>query len=218
MPYCSTPRAAPCSAILREAPSCSRWENTQTQPDSRWGRKDFRTLRPTCDVSIKSPTLVFRGLCARGERKTLIARGYGGHQREKGLLNTTRLTHTQELKVACTVPTQVQGRWGSSAERGSGYKPTSLSQNLFPIDNHLQSKNYFSPLESYQVHKPHLLEGLCPEVSRWPIQNKPTGILGLTCFVWVFFVVVFVLTLQIFGLDIVVSDFVFIGFLVYDYT
>lgn len=40
-----------------------------------------------------------------------------------------------------------------STERRIEHKPTSLAESLYPVDNHLQTKTWLSPVESLWVYK-----------------------------------------------------------------
>jgi hypothetical protein len=66
----------PCSAIIREASSCSRWEQIETNSQTVFRVRDLGTLSPN-DVAIKSLPSGLRELCRRKGRKSVRARGDG---------------------------------------------------------------------------------------------------------------------------------------------
>ena len=59
---------------------------------------------------------------------------------------------------------------GPCVDMRSRHKHTSLTQNLAPVDNHLQMKTYFSPTQSPWVSKLLLRTDSMPS-SRWPTHN-----------------------------------------------
>lgn len=83
-------------------------------------------------------------------------------------------TWTQRFVAACTGPAQVYTGLGPSTERGSSHKPPSLAQKLSPIDNCVQKRNSFSPMESPWRNKPVLRANPMPS-SRGPTQNELNG-------------------------------------------
>lgn len=72
---------------------------------------------------------------------------------------------------------QVQDRWIPNTERRSRYKHLCLTQKLSPTDNCSQRKNYFSPVESYWVCKPHVRLASYPAVEM-ANAKKFNGIFG----------------------------------------
>ena len=77
MIFCYTHRPMPGSDIIREA-------NTETPKSDNIQRvRDLKTLSPKMVVSIKSLPLGLREPFGRGDRKSLRARGDGGHQDNK---------------------------------------------------------------------------------------------------------------------------------------
>lgn len=87
-----THRSVSCSAIIREASFCSRWE--QILPDIMQRLRDLGTPRPKWDVSIKSLPSALREPHGWGGRKSVRTRGDRG-QRENKVVKTQC---TQRLK------------------------------------------------------------------------------------------------------------------------
>lgn len=79
------------------------------------------------------------------------------------------------VQAACTGPEQISPRWGPTIEKRSGHKPISLTQKLSLMDNHLQMKNLFSPVESHWAimggYKQLLRPGSMPS-NRQPTQRN----------------------------------------------
>lgn len=73
------------------------------------------------------------------------------------------LPGTAETVAAHTEPAPVQVGWGPSIERGK-WTHVSSSKELSPVDNCLQRKNWFYPMESHWIYEPHSGEALCPAV------------------------------------------------------
>jgi hypothetical protein len=73
----------PCSATIRESSSYSRWE--QTQRDIMQKVRDLAILSPKWNSSIKSLSARLRKPCGRGNRKSIRARGDGGHKEDNVL-------------------------------------------------------------------------------------------------------------------------------------
>lgn len=59
---------------------------------------------------------------------------------------------------------QFQARWGPSTRTESGHNLLSLTKQLFAIDNHLQRKHWFSPVESHWADEAYLGQDPCLEV------------------------------------------------------
>lgn len=84
MTFCCTNNSVLCSANIRESFSCSGWEQIQRlQPDNVQRMREPGTLSPKWDIAIKLRLLGPREPCRRGGRKSMVARGDGGHQENK---------------------------------------------------------------------------------------------------------------------------------------
>ena len=115
MTFCCTHRSAPCSAIIREASSCSRWEQTQRPR----GRQNGMSLSNLFSQSTES--------CGRRGRKVVRARGHEGLE-QNSVFWTWQGSCTHELtmvvtaciqSVTCESPRQVKsqhGKWRCLAE------------------------------------------------------------------------------------------------------
>lgn len=169
MTFCYTHRPVPCSAIIREASCCSRWEQIQ-RPTAGQVCREWETW----DVSIQAPPLGHRELCERGDRKSLRARGDGGHH--QGLLDTTGYGHiwTQTLRQ------HEQGlhgvKWDPRTECRSGKDPHPWSRNSLQLIDTCKWKQ-FSPRKSQRESKPLLRVGPISS-SRWPTLKDSKDIFG----------------------------------------
>ena len=59
MTFCYTNRSVPCSAIIREAPSCSRWEQIQ-RPTATHGTENMRPWGTQSYVGNLQQTLLLK--------------------------------------------------------------------------------------------------------------------------------------------------------------
>ena len=86
MTFCYIHRSTPCSAIISEVFSCSRWEQTQ-RPTGRYYAENERPWNTSCkwDVVTNSFSSMLREPLGKGDEKNLRARVYGGHQKHKTL-------------------------------------------------------------------------------------------------------------------------------------
>lgn len=93
--------------------------------------------------------------------------------RKEGLLNTVQPKHIWaqrdcgSVHRTCIALHQI----GSQCWEVKGHKSPSLNQNLFPMDSHLQMKEYFSPVESHWVYN-LLLRAGPTHSNRWSTQNE----------------------------------------------
>lgn len=122
--------------------------------DPRWDKK-----------SIKSLSSGLGELCRRQGGKSIRARGTGGHHKNNAF-RTQQDWHTPELTeavAACTGPTQVQGRWGSSAKRRKWTCAPIHNQEITFNWQPLAEETLFSYSGiSHWVYKPHLRAALYP--------------------------------------------------------
>lgn len=135
--------------------------------------------------------------------------------RKPGCLDTTGLTHVGSQTVL-----QAQGLGKSRPDgvpelRREGTQGPIPNPESPPTGDSAQWENYFSPRGSHQAHKPHLSSDPCP-AARGPHKGTQRNFGGFLFFYLpvVYLDLVFVcFFLQVFCLYVVVSDFVFIGFL-----
>jgi hypothetical protein len=74
-------KSVPDSAIIREASSCSRWE--QILRARHYTKRNLKTFSSKWDFSTKSSPSVLKESCRRGGRKSLRATCDGTHQEYK---------------------------------------------------------------------------------------------------------------------------------------
>ena len=162
--FCSTHRSVPCSAIIREASSCSSWEQIQRATARQCAEsEELRIPTPKWDVSVRSLPSGIRDIWGTGGGKSLGAHGNEGHQENKALyIKRFMYLWTHRNRAACRGPAQVCTGWGPRAERRSGHMPASLAQKQCPVDNHWQMKIEFRPRAFHWVNKLLLKLGSMP--------------------------------------------------------
>lgn len=121
MTFCCTHKSVSRSALIREAPSCSRWEQ-MPRPITEQCAESEKPWN-TQDVFIKSLPRV-QGTLQRAGRKTVRAKG-DADTKERRPSGHSRTDHVRIQAVAAdTGPTQVYTSWGPSTEREVDTGPT----------------------------------------------------------------------------------------------
>ena len=172
MTFCWTDRSLSCSPMIREASSCSRWEQTQ-RPTAR------RYTARVREVSIKSLPL--------WAQRTLWKRRWKEFKSQWGVGTTKK--HSLLSIEPMHIYTQRRCAWGlqeSEPVRSQRWKkwphiPIS-SPDISPVDSHLWMKNEFSPRESHQRNKLLLSIGYMLH-SRWSAESKLRGIFWGSCLI-----------------------------------
>lgn len=136
-------------------------------------RRDCGALGSKQVVFIKPFPWRHKNICKRGGRKSVRARGGGGH------LGSRVFQTQQDRRQVWT------HRDCSSTESSQTWMPP-LTEKLFAVTNHFQRKNKFSPVEFHGVHQPHLRAGLMPRSSR-SAQKKVCGFCLFYVFIWALF-------------------------------
>lgn len=115
------------------------------------------THSPKWDDFIKPLSSSLKELCRRGSGRIKRARGDRWHQGNFQMQQDWYMYELIETMAACRGSTQDQAdRFPASRTRHEHNPPTSKkTTKLPPSDNHLQKKDWFSPVESERGHKPH---------------------------------------------------------------
>lgn len=115
-------------------------KNRNSQPDNV--QRVHETLCPKQDVSVKSFPLRLRKLCRRGGIKTVKSQKEMEGTKETRPSQYSRPNTYELSEAACTGPARVYSIWDPGAERSAHtHKHTlCLTQQLSPIDSHLQMK------------------------------------------------------------------------------
>lgn len=103
--------------------------------------RDFGILSPNRDFTIKYHHSELREPRGEGGRKNISQRGLRTPIKRVPLNKHDQGSfELMEIEAAYTGTVCVFTRWGPRADRRHGHKSLSLTQKLFPMDNHLQIK------------------------------------------------------------------------------
>ncbi|CAO2635727.1 hypothetical protein LEMLEM_LOCUS23248 [Lemmus lemmus] len=92
------------SAIIREASSCSRWEQIQRCTDTMQRVRDFGSLSSKGDVSIKSLSSGLKESSRRGGRRNVGTRGMEDAWRTRSPKSTEQGSMNSETEAVSTGP------------------------------------------------------------------------------------------------------------------
>lgn len=136
-------KLVPCLAIICEAFTCSRWEQTWRPTARKYAEAEtLEHSAVNCRVHqflLSSPCPRLWAFSLRGSRPAKESEGMEDTKKIPSK-STWLLYWLTETKVTGTGPTWLCTRLGPISERRSGHIPPSLTQKLPLIDNHLQTK------------------------------------------------------------------------------